>query len=141
MNITTNTVYIPHTFFLQYWEDSLFNVFLDEEDIFNTFSVENIERLLENGANVNEIEKEYGMNFLQKCILEGFSLHETEGEIFSEIIETLISAGIDLNHQDFDGCTAMHLAVEKNQLDLVKLLLEKGAIASIVDCEGKPAYL
>lgn len=141
MNITTNTVYIPHSHFLRYWEDSLFNVFLDKEDIFNTFNVENIERLLKNGADVNEIEKEYGMNFLQKCILEGFSLHETEGEIFSEIIETLISAKIDLNHQDFDGCTALHLAVEFGQLDLVKLLLEKGANPSIVDCENKPAFL
>lgn len=140
MSITTQTVYIPHKQFLHAWEDSLFNVFLEIENIFETFNVEKIEDLLKNGADVNELEKEYDMNFLQKCILEDFSLHNAEGEIFKAIIQTLISAKIDLNHQDVDGCTALHLAVEKHQFDLATLLIDKGALSSIVDCEGKTAY-
>lgn len=138
MSITTNIVPIPNGLFLQCWDDSLFNIFLDGTDIFHAFNAKNIENLLKK-ADVNEKEEKYGMNFLQKCILEDFSLHETEGEIFAEIIQVLIKAKIDLNHQDVDGCTALHLAVEKNQFDLAKLLLEKGAIASIVDRTGKTA--
>lgn len=141
MNITTNTVYIPHETFLKFWEPSLFSVFSEKEDIFETFEPENIKNILKLGACVNEVEKEYGMNFLQKCILEDFSLNNTEGEIFREIIDLLIAAHIDLDHQDFDGCTALHLAVEKEQWDLVKLLLENGANPALVDCEGNQAFL
>jgi hypothetical protein len=44
-----------------------------------------------------------------------------------EIVDYLFQAGVDINAQDAQFGTALHVAVQTNQLDLVKLLLEKGA--------------
>lgn len=138
--INSPIVPISNDQFLQFWYDSLFEIFSDQDNIFETFNADFIQRLLKKGANVNECENNYEMNFLQKCILEEFSLHDTEGAIFKEVIQVLINAKIDLNHQDVDGCTALHLAIEKNQFDLAKLLLEKGVLSTTCDCDGKTAF-
>ena len=122
-----------------YGEDaSLFSVF--SGDIFKNFNKATLERLFKYQADVNELEEESGMNFLQKCIVEEFSLHESEGDVFAEIIQLLISEGIDLNHQDDNYSTALHLAIEQNQFDLAKLLLDKGADSQLLDIEDKYPY-
>ena len=47
---------------------------------------------------------------------------------------------IDVNVQYEDGLTALHLACESGQEEVVKQLLQLGADSSVVDCEGNTAY-
>ncbi len=121
------------------FEKSLFSVFSAEKDIFETFNVEYLKKLFKNGADVDETSVD-GVNFLQKCILEEFSLHGPEKEEFSAILKLLIEKGIDLDHQDNFGCTCLHLAIEQEQFDLADFLFENGANHTTVDCDGKTAY-
>jgi ankyrin repeat protein len=50
-----------------------------------------------------------------------------------EIIETLIEFGADINAADKKGCTVLHLACIKQDVELCKLLLEKGADPCVTD--------
>ena len=47
---------------------------------------------------------------------------------------------IDVNTQYEDGLTALHLACDSGQEDVVQQLLQLGADSTMVDCEGNTAY-
>jgi ankyrin repeat protein len=47
------------------------------------------------------------------------------------IINALLEKGADLNHQNGNGNTPLHVAVLENKSDIVKFLLEKGAETNI----------
>ena len=45
----------------------------------------------------------------------------------AEKVESLLDAGADVNFQNKEGCTPLHLASRRNFLDIVKVLLDNGA--------------
>lgn len=51
----------------------------------------------------------------------------TEREIMLSIVEEVIKSGVDINFGDHNGNTPLHIAVATNNLEVAKLLLEKGA--------------
>ena len=52
---------------------------------------------------------------------------------------TLVNAGANVNHANIEGVTPLHLAVSKNELDLVSSLLSQGADPNLHDASGKTA--
>ncbi len=56
-----------------------------------------------------------------------------------EITDDLIKKGINLNHQDKKGLTALHYIAEYGFLELAKILVEKGADINIKDSYGNNA--
>jgi len=83
-----------------------------EKSLFKDINFSDLERLLKFGANVNETEKEFNLNFLQKCIID----EVYEKPEFTKMVSLLINYGIDVNHQDVDGCTALHFAISQSAL-------------------------
>jgi ankyrin repeat protein len=106
----------------------------------DSLKLDYLELELKNGANVNEMEPEFNLNFLQKCIIDEFSLQGKDGEEFAKMVQLLLDNGIDVNHQDVDGCTALHFAIGEEQYELAKILLKNGANPAIVDKRGETAF-
>ena len=53
----------------------------------------------------------------------------------------LVEKNVDINTQDAKkGWTCLHYAVRNSNLELIHLLIEKGADINQVDNEGKPPY-
>lgn len=52
-----------------------------------------------------------------------------------EQVQRCLAQGVDVNSADDEGYSALHAAAENNYLDIVKLLVEKGA-----DVVGKSTY-
>lgn len=59
------------------------------------------------------------------------------GPVQDRIIELLISAGADLNHQDFQGSTALLWAMARNRYDIAYRFLQAGADFRIKDKQGR----
>lgn len=59
----------------------------------------------------------------------------------SEIIELFLSAGIDINARDKDGCTALIISSEKGDLETAELLIREGADVNIRDMGGYTALM
>ena len=116
--------------------ESLFRVLSKSPSL----KAEELELALKNGANINETEDEFNLNFLQKCIIDEYSLEEKENEEFAKVVQVLLDHGIDVNHQDVDGCTALHFAICEEQYELAKLLLKNGANPAIVDKRNETAF-
>lgn len=64
----------------------------------------------------------------EMCILAG------KGDI--EGLSRLINAGVDVNSSDYDGRTALHIAVASGQVEVVKMLLDRHADFNIRDRMG-----
>ena len=73
--------------------------------------------LIENGVNINPETKDWTISPLQVAIYLG---HE-------QIAKTLILKGAKTNMQDSDGIYPIHRAVQKNQREVVEILLQHGA--------------
>jgi ankyrin repeat protein len=56
------------------------------------------------------------------------------------IMSALIDAGANINTQDDSGLSALHVAVEENQIDAIFLLLQRGANLLARDAEGDTPY-
>lgn len=52
-----------------------------------------------------------------------------------ELVDNLIEQGKNINEQDDEGLTSLHIAIINDNFNLVKLLIEKGADTSITDKE------
>jgi ankyrin repeat protein len=52
------------------------------------------------------------------------------------VIEYLVNLGININHQDNDGNTALHWAVIRNEVECIRLLLNLKASANIKNSFG-----
>eukprot|EP01130_Rhizamoeba_saxonica_P010969 TRINITY_DN4533_c0_g1_i1.p1 TRINITY_DN4533_c0_g1~~TRINITY_DN4533_c0_g1_i1.p1 ORF type:complete len:107 (-),score=30.32 TRINITY_DN4533_c0_g1_i1:148-468(-) len=57
-----------------------------------------------------------------------------------ELTEILIDMGSNINFQNENGETPLHIAVLCEYDDIVKLLLEKGADTSVVDNENETVF-
>jgi len=57
-------------------------------------------------------------------------------KMLSQLIETFIQSGVDINEQDNEGNTPLLVAVEKNDLETVQLLIENGADVNLRNQEG-----
>jgi len=57
-----------------------------------------------------------------------------------DIIELLLKTGVDINEQDVEGWTALHLACKANNDDMVIKLLELGADTTIEDNKGRTSF-
>ena len=56
-----------------------------------------------------------------------------------DIIKECLSKGCDINFQDYDKRTALHIAAEENRKDIIKFLIENGADTTLKDRWGKAA--
>ena len=54
-------------------------------------------------------------------------------------IKETLSKGCNINFEDYDNRTALHIAVSENSLESIKLLIENGAKTDIKDRWGKTA--
>lgn len=54
----------------------------------------------------------------------------------TKVVHELISVGANVNLQNYEGKTALHLAVERQDLELIQYLCENGANVNIEDLEG-----
>ncbi|QRM13767.1 ankyrin repeat family protein [Fowlpox virus] len=109
--------------------------------------------LLRHGADVNTFDPLYGYpihlairygnidiikELLYHGVIESYSLypsllHQSIMCNNKEVVLLLISMGFDVNAKDNEGNTPMHLAVQKNLVGIVKILLDKGADTSIIN--------
>jgi len=51
----------------------------------------------------------------------------------TELVEEALNSGADANAVDADGYSALHAAAENNHIDIVKLLIAKGANVNYKD--------
>lgn len=119
--------------------DSVPYVFKQDYSLFSLLEIKDpnvilvrLTSLLEWGANINELEPENQLNLLQKLIIDDVPM-------INEIAELLMDKGIDVNHQDIDGCTALHFAVCDQRYELATKLLYYGANPLIVDKRNESA--
>jgi ankyrin repeat protein len=69
-----------------------------------------------------------GANVNQRLGLKGSVTAGIAAEVGSvRALDALIKAGVDLELTDSDGATPLFLALDKEQLEVVKLLLARGA--------------
>lgn len=59
---------------------------------------------------------------------------------FTSFFWILKKHGVDLDIQDDDGKTALHLAYEEGKSEIVNLLIENGADTTIRDLKGKTPF-
>nr|WP_286196480.1 ankyrin repeat domain-containing protein [Thalassotalea sp. G20_0] len=57
-----------------------------------------------------------------------------------KMLATLLAVGVDPNITDCNGLPLLHAAADRGDLQMVKLLLERGAIADLLNMEGKTAF-
>ncbi|KAJ0410955.1 hypothetical protein ATCC90586_004308 [Pythium insidiosum] len=90
--------------------------------------VKTLTALLEQGANVNETDK------------EGYSaLQVAAKKRRLEAVEYLLQSGADVNQRDSDGFSALHEAAFNGDADIVRVLLKAGANKTFVTSEGTTA--
>jgi hypothetical protein len=102
-----------------------------------------VEHVVSLGANVNMRDSEAWTPLMIVCrgseqIPSGTVANDATSEFYGErveIINALVDAGADLNAQNNNGLTALHLASMNLKPLLVKALLERGARADI-SCGG-----
>ena len=58
-----------------------------------------------------------------------------------EVAKTLIAKGADVDHEDSEGTPILHLAVDTNSVEMVKLLLENKVNVKARDKYGLTAYV
>ncbi len=92
-----------------------------------------VETLLERGANPN-VQNHQGQTALHLAIERGAVA--TAGAVaryILSIIEELVKRGAWVDSRNQRGQTALHLAAERGKINIVNLLLEKGASVNIKD--------
>jgi ankyrin repeat protein len=128
-----------------------------------TGSIEMARLLIDNGADVNaratlevhnmtplhSIAGEGGLLIVQRVLFsksgganaEDFEKLRGDAEkMTAKIAELLITKGADVNAKTDDGSTALILAAQNGNMEMVKLLLQKAADVNIKTNEGKTAY-
>lgn len=104
-----------------------------------------VELLLKNKANVNAEtghEKLKPIHIMSTC-------DSSDSDVCFKIIDTLIKYGADINSQasfgdepylgGYEDWTPLHFAANKNNIEMVKYLIKKGANINITNRKGKKA--
>ena len=75
--------------------------------------------------------------------IQGRSVFLEVARVSSDSLESalfdLLEMGIYVNTQEPDGNTALHVAAERGNLDIINLLLSHGACSSLINAQGKKA--
>ncbi|XP_052895152.1 uncharacterized protein LOC128302381 [Anopheles moucheti] len=96
-----------------------------------------VERLLEKGANVNAINN-WGRNALLSIVFH-FKSAQWNGHTL-KTVEMLLDRGAEINQQDTEGNTSLHHAFSDMHLELVELLIARGADRKIRNYANKLPY-
>lgn len=83
--------------------------------------VETVRLLLATPIDIHHVNK-LGWTALLEAIVLG-----TDGPVHREIVRLLIERGSDVNARDGSGATALQLATQKGQAEVVRMLLAAGA--------------
>jgi len=98
----------------------------------NTRSVEDIIfNTSNNRVDVNDADPESGQTALILAADRGCF----------EIVNTLLSAGANVDKEDGDGITPLQAAVVNEHIEVIKILLEAGADPHKEDLDGDSAYI
>lgn len=57
-----------------------------------------------------------------------------------EVVEYLVGVGVDINHEDRDGCSALHFLAQDGSVDMIKFMVENGAAVNKT-CRGSETPL
>ena len=124
--------------------------------IFNQTIV--VKSLIEHGAEINIRDKKHKMTPLDRAVSMGHVemvklLINNGADAMNEalrlsivhknvrIAEMFLKNGVDINHMNEDGDTALHCATKWSNIDTVQLLLNYGANVNIENNDGKtPLY-
>ncbi|XP_053674078.1 uncharacterized protein LOC128724378 [Anopheles nili] len=96
-----------------------------------------VERLLKKGVNPN-IKNQWGRNALLAIVCH-FRSAQWYGHSLATI-ELLLDYGAEIDAQDTDGNTALHHAFMEGQLELVELLIKRGANRKLRNNQNKLPY-
>lgn len=96
--------------------------------VYTARSIETVSVLLENGANIQTVDK-FGRSVLCQNLLVSDL----------DCMEYLINKGGNINQQDKYGSSSLHYAAYADNGDLIKLLLDHKADRSLQDQEGNTA--
>jgi len=61
-------------------------------------------------------------------------------KVTKEKIDFFLDNGIDINHQNKGGETALMIAVKRHSFYIVKYLIDKGANKNLIDIDGKSVF-
>jgi len=94
------------------------------------------------GEIFNRISFNQTVSRITSCVQRGASINETKLLHFvvankkNNLIATLIGLGGDINLQDDEGCTPLHVASRLQNKEGTKILIELGADTTILDRKG-----
>ena len=91
--------------------------------------IEEVNRLIESGADVNAAEKQYGWTALDGAVFYGHA----------EVVELLVEFGANVNEADKQGMTALHTAAEVGYAEVAELLIAAAANVNATDNEDRTA--
>jgi ankyrin repeat protein len=97
-----------------------------------------VSKLLERGANVNAtgVQGDSAITSVESCTRHG-ELTQSR----AQLIELLIAKGAAVNHQDYEGRTALMYAAENGDTLAVSALLRNGASVNLSDNDGETALM
>jgi len=96
-------------------------------------SIDVMKLLVENGANIDVLDR--SGNNLGFHLVDSYS----DGEVFEEKAEYLVSQGLDIKATQNGNTTLLHHAIKKNDVDLLKVLLSYGIEINAKDENGETA--
>lgn len=96
--------------------------------------LEGIKAAIQSGEDINAVNEYDQKN--QTPLLRAISYGYMD-PVYVEIAKYLIEQGAQLAHQDNDGFTALHYAAKNGHLEVVKMLVERGADLNVFPDETK----
>lgn len=104
----------------------IFNVYLFEQIAFG--NADNVAKLLDGGI---------AATIIDDTKQEDSALQWATSFVQVAAMKELISRGANINYQNSAGRTALHVACNPGNVEIIKLLLDHGADLSITDNQGK----